>query len=84
MALVGVELQTLVSEPDALTTRLPPCANFVKSQNGVRNVMYFILITEKNAKEYCFCGMKEKWVKIFDIINKNCVINKIYLFIMRN
>ena len=26
MALVGVELQTLVSEPDALTTRPPPCA----------------------------------------------------------
>ena len=24
MALVGVELQTLVSEPDALTTRPPP------------------------------------------------------------
>ena len=30
MALVGVELQTLVSEQDALTTRPPPCANFVK------------------------------------------------------
>ena len=26
MALVGVELQTLVSEPDALTTRPTPCA----------------------------------------------------------
>ena len=26
MALVGVELETLVSEPDALTTRPPPCA----------------------------------------------------------
>ena len=25
MALVGVELETLVSEPDALTTRPPPC-----------------------------------------------------------
>ena len=24
MALVGFELETLVSEPDALTTRLPP------------------------------------------------------------
>ena len=27
MALVGVELQTLVSEQDALTTRPPPCAH---------------------------------------------------------
>ena len=26
MALVGVELDTLVSEPDALTTRPSPCA----------------------------------------------------------
>ena len=26
MALVGVELETLVSKPDALTTRPPPCA----------------------------------------------------------
>ena len=25
MALAGVELETLVSEPDALTTRPPPC-----------------------------------------------------------
>ena len=27
MALVGVELDTLISEPDALTTRPPPCAS---------------------------------------------------------
>ena len=26
MGLVGVELKTLVSKPDALTTRPPPCA----------------------------------------------------------
>ena len=26
--LYGVELETLVSEPDALTTRPPPCASF--------------------------------------------------------
>ena len=25
MALVGIELETIVSEPDALTTRPPPC-----------------------------------------------------------
>ena len=28
MALVGVELETLVSEPDALTTQPPPSAVF--------------------------------------------------------
>ena len=28
MALAGVELETLVSEPDALTTRPPPCVRF--------------------------------------------------------
>ena len=28
MALVGVELETLVFEPDAQTTRPPPCAHF--------------------------------------------------------
>ena len=28
MALAGIELETLVSEPDALTTRPPPCAHF--------------------------------------------------------
>ena len=30
MALVGVELETLVSESDALTTRPPPCATKLK------------------------------------------------------
>ena len=30
MALVGIELETLVSEPDALTTRPPPTASIVK------------------------------------------------------
>ena len=30
MALVGVELETLVSEPDALTTRPPPCNYIVE------------------------------------------------------
>ena len=33
MALVGVELETLVSEPDALTTRPPPCANTINIGN---------------------------------------------------
>ena len=29
MALVGVKLETLVSDPDALTTRRLPCAHFI-------------------------------------------------------
>ena len=29
MALASVELETLVFEPDALTTRPPPCADFL-------------------------------------------------------
>ena len=34
MALAGVELETLVSEPDALTTRPPLCAlTFKQRQN---------------------------------------------------
>ena len=33
MALVGIELETLVSEPDALTTRPPPCATNLKLAN---------------------------------------------------
>ena len=34
MALVGVELETLVSEPDALTTRPLPCASIVTKKNS--------------------------------------------------
>ena len=30
MALVGIELETLVSESDALTTRPPPCAKLTQ------------------------------------------------------
>ena len=32
-ALAGVELESLVSEPDALTTRPPPCKVYQISQN---------------------------------------------------
>ena len=38
MALAGVELETLVFEPDALTTRPPPCA---------RSYYYFFLLSNK-------------------------------------
>ena len=37
MALVGVELQTLVSEQGALTTRPPPCAFFSLSDSPQRS-----------------------------------------------
>ena len=35
MAPAGVELEMLVSEPDALTTRPPPCAMYMHFSNGV-------------------------------------------------
>ena len=37
MALAGIELETLVFEPDALTTRPPPCA---------RSYYYFFFIVK--------------------------------------
>ena len=40
MALAGVEPETLVSEPDALTTRPPPCA-----------IASFLLIKKKLKKK---------------------------------
>ena len=36
MALVGIELVTHASEPDALTTRPPPCAELNNVQNRDR------------------------------------------------
>ena len=48
MALVGVELEMLVFEPDAQTTRPPPCAI------GHRiKVCYYIEIVAYLAKTYC-------------------------------
>ena len=41
MALVGVELETLVSEPDALTTRPPPCANMTSSGGSITFAICF-------------------------------------------
>ena len=43
MVLVGVELKTLVSEPDALTTRSPPC--------GTLTLSTFILFVKKKHKK---------------------------------
>ena len=43
MALVGIELETLVSEPDALTTRPPPfCKVTIKTYTGVALSRVFI------------------------------------------
>ena len=40
-ALAGVELESLVSEPDALTTRPPPCVNVPWSRDwGYNFVVY--------------------------------------------
>ena len=41
MALVGVELETLVFEPDAQTTRPPPCANLKTA--AAHAVCYYVL-----------------------------------------
>ena len=43
MALVGIELETLVSEPDALTTRPPPCAktaNYINAQKHSQALLH--------------------------------------------
>ena len=37
MALVGIELETLVSEPDVLTTRPSPCAKVLKTEAHYSN-----------------------------------------------
>ena len=47
MALVGVELKTLVSEPDALTTRPPPR---VSSCICLYNVMRALTVTQSEEK----------------------------------
>ena len=42
MVLVGVELKTLVSKPDTLNTRLPPCAiNTTSVINTTLVITYF-------------------------------------------
>ena len=38
-ALAGVELESLVSEPDALTTRPPPCASLNKLVNSIFKIL---------------------------------------------
>ena len=42
MALAGVELETLISEPDALTTRPPP--KIFRNRNVLSHSSVFVLI----------------------------------------
>ena len=50
MALVGIELETLVSEPDALTTRPPPCAALCKSSKQLNDFVLFSLSSDRLFK----------------------------------
>ena len=61
MALVGVELATLVSEPDALTTRPPPCAHYALF------LFFFLIFFCKKQDEHKFELNKDN----FFIINTN-------------
>ena len=47
--LAGVELESLVSEPDALTTRPPPCAVCVSFDFGF-TLLYIDFLETKNCK----------------------------------
>ena len=57
MALVGVELQTLVSEPDALTTRPPP---YVVLATAKRELSKIAKSTEVNKKDGLKRGVKQR------------------------
>ena len=44
MALVGIELETLVSVSDALTTRPPPCLFIARAKVTVNHSFWFIVL----------------------------------------
>ena len=50
MVLAGVEPETIVSEPDALTTRPPPCANLSISPLHKKPKMQVLHLTVKIKK----------------------------------
>ena len=65
MALAGVEPETLVSEPDALTTRPPPCvfSFFFVEQLCIVSVFH---LSTLNPKKFCFaCGFGSKVANCF-------------------
>ena len=47
MALVGVELETLVSEPDALTTRPPQIVQFNHIPDAVKYIPVLLFYDER-------------------------------------
>ena len=47
-ALAGVELESLVSEPDALTTRPPPCSHIVDDLIAFSLNCLFVLYQSTN------------------------------------
>ena len=65
MALVGVELETLVFEPDAKTTRPPPCANLlnlqclkrVKIKSAISRIIRAILTSKTRHWHYNDCNL---------------------------
>ena len=78
MALVGVELETLVSEPDALTIRPPPLFRFDDhNESGSKAhffYTYFKCLVYSLGIFYnawsCFCKVFIKTLKLFQNVIK--------------
>ena len=62
MALVGIELETIVSEPDALTTRPPPCAVFKTQMRRLKHSCF--LRTNVHFEKSFICYFTAKYHKI--------------------
>ena len=71
MALVGVELETLVFEPDAQTTRPPPCASALEitllsemlGQMMPPNAQHKLAPVERNGKKQLLSKLISKTKK---------------------
>ena len=55
IALAGVELETLVSEPDALTTRPPSCDNGASRRRTRNTRLLSFIIYKMHHVLVCFC-----------------------------
>ena len=55
MALVGIELETIVFESDALTTRPPPCAQ-------PEILSFWVCSAIKNMKFFCNVTVSQNWL----------------------